>query len=324
MMRSVLQKEYGFQDIEIKRLDGYDNLNYLIDSNKGRFVFKTYSYEKGLQAIIDAETSCLLFLHKTATDFFPTAIPFSDGGFYKKLLINGDELLCRLLSFVDGESFADAFHTESLFSSLGEFIAKLDLQLQGFNSPAIKARKWEWDIQYMNLNEKYLNDITDEDDRDMLEGVFRLFNLNVLPVLPDLRKQTIHNDANEWNVLVKSGIVSGIIDFGDLAYSPLINELAIAIAYACLGKKNPLFWASIIITAYNGILAIEEREIEILYYLIIARLTVSICNSAHSRKINPDNKYATVSEAAALEILHRWLDINPVEAEKHFKKLIGI
>ena len=41
------------------------------------------------------------------------------------------------------------------------------------------------------------------------------------------------DDANQLNVLVKNEEVSGIIDFGNLAYTQLINELAIAIAYAC-------------------------------------------------------------------------------------------
>ncbi|WP_373397639.1 phosphotransferase [Algoriphagus halophilus] len=40
------------------------------------------------------------------------------------------------------------------------------------------------------------------------------------PVLPELRRQIIHGDANEWNVLTENGSVSGIIDFGDVCYSP--------------------------------------------------------------------------------------------------------
>ncbi len=52
---------------------------------------------------------------------------------------------------------------------------------------------------------------------------------NVEPFIEDLRKSVIHGDANDWNVLCKNGEVSGIIDFGDMCFSPLINELAIAV-----------------------------------------------------------------------------------------------
>ena len=36
-----------------------------------------------------------------------------------------------------------------------------------------------------------------------------------------------------------------------------------------------------------------EEEISILYYLVAARLCVSVCNSAHAAKTNPDNTSAS-------------------------------
>jgi ethanolamine-phosphate phospho-lyase len=62
----------------------------------------------------------------------------------------------------------------------------------------------------------------------------------VLPILPNLRTSIIHNDANEWNLLVQRGAISGIIDFGDITWAPLINELAIAISYGIMGKDDPV------------------------------------------------------------------------------------
>ena len=142
---------------------------------------------------------------------------------------------------------------------------------------------------------------------------------SLIPVLPELRKSMIHGDANEWNVLVNNGTVTGIIDFEDLSYTPLIYELAVTIAYACLYVDEPLEWASIIIKSYHNVLPLEEKEITILYYLIAARLCISVCNSAHSKKVNPDNLYALMSEKPAWQLLHNWMNIDPIAAENRFR-----
>ena len=323
MMNRVLQKQFGFNNIEIKKLNGYDNANYLITTENGKYIFKTYLKNAELLALIEAENKALLFLQKSMNHKFPRPIPFTDGSFVKILNINKKETICRMLLFLDGESLANVEHTESLFRSFGIFLARLDKKLIEFSNCTIKARQWEWDIQYLNLNKKYINDIPDAKDRNTVNYFFQQFEENVTQVLPELRKSIIHNDANEWNVLVKDNKVSGIIDFGDLAYSPLINELAIAIAYACNDKENPLKWASIILKSYNSILPIEEKEIKVLYYLVAARLSISLCNSAHSRKTNPENDYASVSEKPAWKMLYRWLSINPVAAENSFRSAIG-
>ena len=53
------------------------------------------------------------------------------------------------------------------------------------------------------------------------------FERTVAPLLPSLRRSVIHNDANDFNVLVGGGSdlytrnqsVVGLIDFGDMVYS---------------------------------------------------------------------------------------------------------
>ncbi|WP_298309758.1 aminotransferase class III-fold pyridoxal phosphate-dependent enzyme [uncultured Aquimarina sp.] len=324
MIDKLLESEFSFRQPEVKRLNGYDNVNYFVKTKSTQYVFKTYSYNKELLAILEAENETLLNLQKKETDIFPKPIPFTDDTFIKVLHIDGSKTICRMLSFLEGNFLGDIESTEELFSSLGTFLAEMDIKFQKFDSYVLKARQWEWDIQYVHLNKKYLNDIPDTHNRNVVNYFFQQFEENVVPVLPELRKQVIHNDANEWNVLVHNERVSGIIDFGDLAHSHLINELAIAITYACYDKEKPLDWAPIILKAYHSVLPLEEKEIKILYYLIAARLCTSVCNSAHSRKINTDNAYATVSEKSAWQMLHKWLKINPIGAENVFRKAIGL
>ena len=323
-MKKLLQTQFAINPIEIKKLWGYDNSNYLVKTKDIQYVFKTYIKNTETLALVEAENEVLLFLHNINKNNFPKPIIFKDNSFVKIIKIEEKELVVRMLSFLDGELYGNVTPTKTLFQSLGRFIALLDIQLQSFNNKTIRARRWHWDIQYLHLNKKYIKDIQSVKKRHVIINYFQKFEENVIPVLPELRKSIIHGDANEWNVLVNNGKVTGIIDFGDLSYTPLINELAITIAYACLYVENPLEWTSSIIESYHNVLPLEEKEITILYYLILARLCISVCNSAHSRKENPNNEYAFISEKPAWKLLYKWSNISPIKAENHFRSAIGM
>jgi len=322
-MKKLLQTQFAINPIEIKKLWGYENSNYLVKTKDKQFVFKTYLNNEETLSLVEAENDALLFLRNT-NNKFPKPIKFKSDTLVNIIKIEGNEMVCRMLSFLDGEMYGNVTPTKTLFQSLGSFIAKLDLKLQSFDNKTIKARQWHWDMQYLYLNKKYLKDIPSVKDRSLINYFFQQYEENVLPVQSELRKSIIHGDANEWNVLVNNGKVTGVIDFADLAYTPLINELAITIAYACLYVENPLEWASNIIESYHKILALEEKELSILYYLIAARLCISVCNSAHSKKVNPGNEYAFISEKPAWKFLNHWMNINPITAENRFRLAIGM
>lgn len=323
-MEELLKRQFNLQKAEIKKLDGYDNLNYRVKTEHGSFIFKTYKNSPDTLDLVKAENDTLLHLQLPGSDLYPTPIPFQDGAFIKQLEIDGETRICRMLSFLEGQFFGDASQTAKLFQSFGRFLAKLNKRLQTFNNYVIKSRCWEWNITDFELNRKYLHDIPDAKKRKIVEYFFQQYKENVYPKIPALRKSVIHNDANEWNVLVTEGEVSGLIDFGDLAHSVLVSDLAIGIAYACYDKDDPLQWASHIISSYHSALPIEEEEIAILYYLIATKMCISVCNSAHSSKANPDNSYATSSEEKAWALLAKWVELGPIKAENVFRSAIGL
>ena len=84
------------------------------------------------------------------------------------------------------------------------------------------------------VNMKYLSK-----DTEIIEYFLELFE-GIEPDLTDLRKQVIHGDANNYNVVVDESNAIGVIDFGDMIHSQLIFDLAIALAYVILDKKDIL------------------------------------------------------------------------------------
>ncbi len=318
MEKRILEEFYGLNEIKITKLDGYDNQNFKVNSDKGKFIFKTYKTLPDLQELIEGENQTLLHLNQDNENIFPKPIPNLDGSFLN--FENG--VISRLLSFVDGAFLGDVTHTPDLFLSFGEFLAKMDTQLLNFRNSAIKARILNWDLKNLDLNQKYISCISQPEKRKLVSYFFLQFRENVQPQLNDLRTSIIHSDANEWNVLVKNGEVSGIIDFGDMAYSPLINEVAIAITYGMMGKDNPLEWASYILKGYHKHLPLLAEEIDLLYYLVAARLCISVCNSAYSRQQDPENEYISISEKPAWNLLEKWIAINPTFAAESFRNAL--
>jgi ethanolamine-phosphate phospho-lyase len=237
---------------------------------------------------------------------------------------NESNKIYRLLSYVEGDLLVNAPHTKELFESFGKLLAKMDNELMGKRYLSIMSRKYDWDILQFDLNVKNIQYIEDIEVRRIVEYFHLQFHEVVRPLLPEMRYSIIHGDANDLNVLVDINKVSGIIDFGDSSYSILINELAVAITYAVLDKENPIEWASPIIKGYSEVIPLTETEVDILYYLIAARLSISLCHSAYGRKINPTHKYLTVSEKPVLALIKKWITINPLKATNEFRKAAGL
>jgi Ser/Thr protein kinase RdoA (MazF antagonist) len=127
-----------------------------------------------------------------------------------------------------------------------------------------------------------------------------------------LRHSVIHGDANDYNVLVGAGRMVGLLDFGDMLHTSTVCDLAIALAYTMLNEKEPLSVAAQVIGGYHRCYPLTGAEQQVLFPLILSRLGMSVCYSAHNRARNPHDPYQVVTEAAAWELLDK-LELCPPE-----------
>lgn len=314
---------YDIADAKISPLEGYDSENYQIVTGAQKFVLKFYPLQPGIKDVLQAENQILTLLVNKYPNAFAHPIPNRAGELFTETDRDGAVVLCRLLRFVEGAFFAEVPHTEALLRSFGQFMARLNRELLDFRSVAVEAYRHEWDLQQYQMSLQHLPCITEPADRKLVEYFFQQHREIVAPQLEHLRKSVIHGDANDWNVLVTNGQVSGIIDFGDMSYGPLIHELAIALSYAMLDKDDPIAWALPVIRGYHEVLPLEEQEIELLYYLIATRLSVSVCQSAFAKRLKPDSTYITISERPAWDLLRKWLTYNPLYVADQFRQAAG-
>ncbi|HEY6411343.1 MAG TPA: phosphotransferase, partial [Ktedonobacteraceae bacterium] len=235
--------------------------------------------------------------------------------------------LVRLLTYVPGKLFAQYRpHSPALLHSLGALLGRMDHALQGFSHPAAH-RVLKWDLQRASWIRDYLPYIEQPVRRAIVERLLTRFETEVLPALPTLRASIIHGDANDYNVLVGSadseaasvGRVVSVIDFGDMVHTCTICELAIAAAYAMLGKADPLTAAAQVVAGYHQAYPLGEEELAVLYPLICVRLCISVVNSAYQRTNEPHNDYLTISEQPAWALLEQLADVHPRLAHNTFR-----
>ncbi len=318
-IQKILKLHYAISNATISKLEGYDSINYKIETENQIFVLKQNHFTKQEFDLLEAENNILKQV-KEHLKYDVSAVVASDKG---DDIIVSEGHIYRLLTYIEGQFLADINHSEAFLNSFGRFLAELDVTITSQHSNAIKAKETPWDLKHFKLNYKLLDYITNPKDRSLVNYFFLQFDENVLPVQYQLRKGIIHNDANDWNVLTQNQKVSGIIDFGDMCHTWVINELAIALTYVMMNKDNPLEVANSVLKSYHEIYPLESKEIDVLYYLIAARLCTSVCNSAYAKTLKPDSEYITISEKPAWNLLYKWLAVNPIKATNEFRKASG-
>ncbi len=314
-----LLKQYDLEPTEIKKLEGYGSLNYHIkDKDNNHWVLKHYTNPSEL-ALIQAESEIL----NTISGKLFFKIPAISSGKQTSVHQYANKSFSRLLPYIKGSLLSKVKHSPGLLYNFGKSIAELDRSLEGIRNGEIESRKFVWDLQYCLLNKPKIKYITDPSKAKLVEYYFDLFEHFVLPELADLRYSIIHNDLNDYNILTDGNKITGVIDFGDITYAPLINEIAIALAYIMLGKEKPFETAHQVIRGFQTLYTLNEEELKLLYYLIPARLCTSVCNSAEFIAKGEDTEYILVNEKPAWALLEKWISYNPIQVKNSFLKAAG-
>ena len=319
----LIEKYFGLSGKPVA-LAGYEDINFRLECEDGKsYVVKL---TEGVR-MVDFHISQVHILEKLHHNYenapFPQPVKSSNGNNYEVVRIDDREFVLRVFTWLEGDLFAKCVRTRELYTDLGMVLGKMNKILLKVEPGLLNDRYYEWDLQNASLTKPLIKYITNPVNRRMAQYFFQQFEIFIAPVLPHLRKGIIHADANDYNLLVQENKISGLIDFGDSVYSQVINELAIALTYALMGMEDPVDWAKNVVTGYHKELPLEEKELDILYYLIGTRLAVSIAHSALSGSQRPENEYLVISEKPAVDLLHKWIEINPNQFADAVKEACG-
>jgi Ser/Thr protein kinase RdoA (MazF antagonist) len=246
-------------------LPGEYDLNLLVTTtDETRYVLKVMRPDCD-PAFVELQCMVLEHLATLAPDLpVPRLIRTATGAMY----VNEHDRYVWLISALPGETYATFRpQTAALRTGLGQMAARLDLALLSFTHPELN-RPLKWNLLQAEWAYEHLTVIHDPDRRQLIAAVLETY-LRLKPQLLSLEHTTIHNDLNDYNLLVSATdcghiTISGILDFGDLCAAPRICELAIAAAYAVLDQSDPIRALSELITGYHAEWPLTATEIDLL------------------------------------------------------------
>ena len=321
----IAQDWYGLM-VTAEVLPSERDQNFKLCGEDGRaFVLKIANGEED-RSFLEAQNQVMARLQERHVTYCPELIQTRSGADFSDVDVNGSTYAGRLITWLPGEVLACCkWQGPGLLRHLGACVGEVDYALKGFDHAALHRGNFPWDLRNAPVViDRYMDQVEDSQIRRQIDAVRANLTECVVPRLPRLEQSVIHNDANDYNVIVqRPGLdqqqVSGLIDFGDMAHTYTVAGLAIAIAYAMLDKTDPLLDATHIVEGYHGVLPLGDDELAVVFPMACGRLAVSACMAAAQQRQRPDDSYLSVSQQPIHRTLQRLLDIHPRFAEATFR-----
>lgn len=296
-----------------------------------RYVLKIANGQER-RAMLEAQQAALEHLAAEG-ELFPQVCRTSSGETLAEVAgAEGRRHFVWLITHLPGRPLGELrHHSPALLDDLGRQAGALDRRLAGFDHPAIH-RELVWDLANgLPTVRRSVGLVGDGAVRRWVDQVLEQFESRVEPGLHGLRRSAIHNDLNDYNLLVAEdgGVgsrrhrLSGIVDFGDLVWSYTVGDLAILLAYAMLGKADPLAAAVRIVRAYHKVNPLGEDEVEALFGLVSLRLATSVVMAAEQQRQRPNDEYLVISQAPIRALLPRLTAIPWGYATAAFRQACG-
>lgn len=321
----LLAREHFGIKAKAEKLVGERDLNYYLRADDGEYILKLNHYDTP-HTQIEMQHKAMRHLQEKNLDLsLPCPIPNVDKNDQTIIVDSvGNPRYLHILTWINGKLWAKTNpHTENHYYTLGKTCGLITKGLQDFDHPAAH-RIFKWDISQAAWVGDQLHQIEGRKQKNIIRHFFQYFYKKILPKLDSIRKSVIHNDANDYNILINDGKTIGLIDFGDMCYTNTINDLAIALTYAMLDKPDPIAAAIPIIKGFHEVFPLQAKEVELLYGLVAARLIISLTSSAINRKLHPQNKYLLITERPGWELLEKWYIISPSFATYSFREACGL
>ena len=275
----VLAEEYGLNG-DLTLLESERDQNVRVDIAERSYLFKVFNVDED-QAAIDFQIKGLRHIQRVDPAVpVPRVLPTLSGAATGRVVgPDGISHTVCLLSFLDGvvAGTRPEFDTPAFRRNTGAMLARLDSALRGFFHVA-SLQDHPWDMSRVPRLLEYTRYVENDSARRSVVSILERIRDHTLPACALLRHQVIHQDGHTWNLVVDPedpAEISGIIDFGDMVYGPLINELAIA-AYLS-GRAAPSPEALIdIVAGYDSVTSLERGDVDVLFDLVLGRMAMNL------------------------------------------------
>ncbi|AXI59197.1 aminotransferase [Pseudomonas kribbensis] len=292
----VLSQHYGL-DGTLQALGSQQDLNYRVDSERGRFVLKICRGDYSLVEL-QAQHAGLKYLAEHCDVHVPRVIPANDGQDLLSLEIGGEAVHVRLLDYIEGQPLTALDHLgHEVVAGFGRLCGEMDLALAGFDHQGLE-RTLQWDARHASaLIEHLLPVIGDQHQRALIAEAAEQARRRLQPLLEKLPVQAIHMDITDDNVVWQRDgrrhwQLQGVIDFGDLVRTWRITDLSVTCAALLHHAGGDPFVILPAVQAYHAVNPLQPEELQALWPLIVARAAVLVLSGEQQVSIDPGNTYS--------------------------------
>jgi hydroxylysine kinase len=286
----IAAEHYGLAGATATKLSSEMDENFRLDSPRGQHLLKLVPADEPSE-ITDLVARALSHVADAAPDLRVQRIVPSLGGALSVRCetLSGHQRTVRLTTFLEGRVLRSITASAALRERLGKTLARLGQALRDFRHPHVQ-RDLSWDLRHAGRMQRMLDDVPDFDRGGVLRRSLAHFDAHVVPRLDGLRAQPVHNDLSIDNIVIDTTGQVGVIDFGDVVHTQLVNDLAIAAADQLSVDDDPLAPALDVVRAYDEIEPLLQEEIDVLYELIRMRVVQRIIGGEWRSSRLPENR----------------------------------
>ncbi|MEM9921243.1 MAG: phosphotransferase, partial [Bacteroidota bacterium] len=239
----LILQHYGLKG-QLEVLPGEADYNFKFQTDTKAYIFKVS--QPGDQAK-NLQLQSALLQHLKSKQL-PVQLPFPQADLQGHPIVPLQGALAGyftcLLDWIPGRLLGHlSHHSLELLASIGESCGWLCRGLKDFEHPRAH-RSFKWNLPEGGWIKNHREALTEAAHKELFDYFLDLFEQAVEPKLDTLRQQLIYNDANDYNLLVQGPLgqerIGGAVDFGDAVHAPIVCDLAIACAYAAMGKNDPM------------------------------------------------------------------------------------
>jgi 4-aminobutyrate aminotransferase-like enzyme/Ser/Thr protein kinase RdoA (MazF antagonist) len=326
---------------ELKELGSHQDRNFLIRAAEGPRVLKIAN-RSWTRSALEAQDAALALLQASAAPKAgedaggvafkaPESVPSLKGPLIAEATIGGETYLVRMLTFVEGSPLTDCVYlSAAVVADLGRLAGSAAAALRGFEHPGLERPAGQWDLRASaEVIASLLPSIPDEEKRGALARHAAAASARVAAVASALRVQAVHGDVTDDNVVAQLDEAGrlrpdGIIDWGDLARSWLVAELAVTCACVLRHRPDDALAVLPAITAFHAQVPLSEAEVAALWPLVVLRGVTLVASGEHQALLDPDNPSVTGPLASEWRIFHVASSLPCDVAEAAIRQALGM
>ncbi|MGW3952283.1 aminotransferase [Streptomyces sp. NPDC004752] len=206
-------------------------------------------------------------------------------------------VIARLLRYLPGGPLSGPRHlSPSTVAAMGTIGGKISTALGDFRHPGLD-RVLQWDLQHADrVVAKLAEHIDEPEQRAAVQAATADAWAQVQKHAAVLPSQAVHLDLTDDNLICSPDrhlpTPDGIIDFGDLATSWAVGELAVPLSSMLHHDGVEPHHVLPAVRAFHAVRPLSLQEAEALWPLVVLRAAGLVVSGRHQAAVDEDNAYA--------------------------------